>query len=57
MLVTDYAKQYGVSNRTVIRWKKKGHPLDNPTRMAEIREQERSRRGVGKYTPRIEPAK
>jgi hypothetical protein len=54
MLVTDYARQYGVSKRTVLRWKAKGHPIDDPARMATIREEEKSRRGVGKYTPRFE---
>jgi hypothetical protein len=53
MLVAYYARQYGVSNRTILRWRKKGYPLDDAAKMTEIRERGRSRSGVGKFTPRI----
>lgn len=35
MTAQDYAKRYGKTVRTILRWKAAGAPLDNPDLMAE----------------------
>ena len=32
----QYAARYGVETRTIMRWKKRGYPLDDPAKVAEL---------------------
>jgi hypothetical protein len=50
--IPELAGLYGRSERTVLRWRSEGQPIHDPEAMAEIISGKRSRRGVGKFTPK-----